>query len=91
MRITHTESVLLLCEVTVSEQSLIQQIITTVEENYFTVICNQNDYPINDTMADLLMHPQNNYREIMPQEFLEIKYMVKKTIYHLWKHTASVF
>ena len=61
MRITHTEAVCLLREVTGAEKALVQQIIATVDENYLTNIRNKTTDFINDNLANVLTHLQDYY------------------------------
>ena len=57
----HTEEVFLFREVTGVEQALVQQIIGTVEEEYLANILNRTTKYINNTLAGVLTHLQNNY------------------------------
>ena len=61
MRIAHTEKVFLFREVTGAEQALVQQIVATVEEAYLTYIYNRKKNSINDIVAYVLIHLQDNY------------------------------
>ena len=91
MRITHTNAVHLFRELTGVDPSLIQKIITIVEEAYLVKILNQTTNPINNTMADVLAHLHENYRQIMPHKLLKRKGMANKTIYHPHEPIASIF
>ena len=82
MRIAHTKKVGLFREVTGVEQSLVQQIVSTVREAYLTDIRNQTKNPINDTIADVRTHLQYNYSELVPHDLLEHRDIVKNTTYH---------
>ena len=46
---------------------------------------------INDTVAGVLTHIQDNYVQLMPHELLEREYFVKKTIYNPRDTIATVF
>ena len=89
MRITHTKVVCLFHEVTGVEKSLIQHIITTVEETYIADIRNRTTNSINDT--NVLTYLQDIYVQLMPHKLLECEDMVKKTIYHTQEPITSVF
>ena len=82
MRITHTKEVCLFREVTVVEQALVQQIIGTFEEEYLADIRNRTTNSINDTVAGVLIHQQNNYGWFMPHKLLELEDIFKKTTYN---------
>ena len=71
MRIVHTEEVCLFREVTGVEESLVQQILGTVEEAYLVDIRNKITNSINDTVAGVLTHLQDNYVQLMPHDLLE--------------------
>ena len=79
MQVAHTKRVRLLREVTGLEQALVQEIVATVEGAYLTDICNRTTNSINNTVAYVLTRLQDNYGQLMPQELLEHKYIVKKT------------
>ena len=70
MRIAHTKRVRLFQEVTEVEQALVQKIVDTVREAYLTDIRNRTTNSINDTVADVLSHPQYKYGQLMPHELL---------------------
>ena len=59
-----------------------QQIIGMVEEEYQADIRNMTMNSVNDTVADVLTHLQENYSQLMPCELIELKDIVKKTTYH---------
>ena len=71
MRITHNKAVCLFREVIGVEQPLIQKIVTTVEETYLTYIRNHTTNYINDNVADVLTHIQDNYGQFITQKLLE--------------------
>ena len=73
------------------EQAFMQQIVSTVEEAYFADIWNRATKSINNTMADVLTHLQDNFGQFMPHKIPGRKYIVKKTIYHPRKSIATVF
>ena len=91
MQVAHTKRVRLLREVTGLEQALVQEIVATVEGAYLTDICNRTTNSINNTVAYALTRLQDNYGQLMPQELLEHKDIVKKTTYHPWDPTTAVF
>ena len=62
------------------EQSLVQQIVSTVEEAYLVDIRNRAADSINDTVANVLTHLQNNYGHLMPHNILNREGIVNKTI-----------
>ena len=66
MRIAHTEGVCLFCEVTGVEQAHVQKIVGTVEKKYLADIRNRTTNSINDTVAGILTHLQDNYGQLMP-------------------------
>ena len=78
MWITHTKHVRLFYEVTGMEQSLLQNIFGTAEEAYLADIRNRSTKSINDTVAGVLTHLQENYGQLMPHELLERENIVKK-------------
>ena len=80
MWIGHTEKVRLFCEVTGVQQDLVKQIFGTVEEAYPADIRNSNMNSINNTVAVIFTHLQDNYGQLIPHELLERKDIVKKTI-----------
>ena len=82
MRVAHTKEVHLFREVTGVEQALVQQIVGTLKESYLADICNRNTNSINNTVAGVLTHLQDNYGQLMPYELFEQEYIVKKTIYN---------
>ena len=65
MRITHNEEVRLFRKVTGVKQALIQNTLSTVEEDYLENIRNRTMNSINDTMGNLLTHMQENYRQLI--------------------------
>ena len=91
MRIMHSKEVRLFCEVMGVEQDLIQYIITAVGETYLTDIRNRTTKLINDTVAHVLTHLQDNYGQLMTHELLQRKDMVKNTIHRPRLPIASVF
>ena len=82
MRIAHTEELRLFREVTGVEQALVQQIVSTVEESYLADTCNRTTNSINNTVAVILVHIQDNYSQLMPHKLLEREDIVKKNIYN---------
>ena len=60
MRITHTGEVNISREVTGVEKSLIQKIVSTVNEAYLTEIRNQTKKLIHNTVANVLINLQEN-------------------------------
>ena len=91
MRITHTEEVSLLREMTGAEQALLQQIVGTVEKVYLADIWNRNTNSINDTVAGVLTHLQDNCGQLIMHELLEREDIVKNTIYNPCNPIATVF
>ena len=91
MRITHTKSVRLFCEVMGVENSPIQQIIVTVEEIYLANIRNRTTNSINYTVADILTHLEDNYGKLMAHKILDREDTAKKTIYHPRELITYVF
>ena len=73
------------------EQALVQQIVATVNEAYLADIRNHTTKSINETMADILTHLQENYGQLMLHELLERKDIVKETAYHPRESIATVF
>ena len=90
MRIAHTEAVCLFREVTGVEQALVQNIVAMVKEAYLTDIRNRTTTSINNTVADVLTHLQNNYDQLIPHEILQREDIVKKTTYHPQYPIANV-
>ena len=91
MWIAHIDKVRLLREVTGVEQALLQQIVSTVKEVYFTDIRNRTTNSINDTAAEVLNHLQDSYGKLMPHDLLARKDIVKKTIYFTRDPIVTVF
>ena len=71
MRISHTKEVRLFREVTGLEQALVQKIIGTVEASHLADIRNRTTNSINNTVAVVLTHMQENYGQLIPHELLE--------------------
>ena len=71
MQITHTKGVRLFHEVMGAEQSLMQQIVGTLEEAYLADIRNRTMNSINNTVAGVIMNLQDNYGQLMPHKLLE--------------------
>ena len=71
MRISQTDEVHIFREVTGVEQALVQHIFSNVKEAYLVNICNRTTNSINDTVADVLPHPQDTYVQLMPHGILE--------------------
>ena len=69
-------------EVTGVEQALVQQIVDTDEEAYLADICDHTKNAINNTVANMLTHLQENYEQLMPPELCERNDIFKKMIYH---------
>ena len=90
MLTANTKKVLLFREVKVVEQTLMQQIVTTVKEAYLTDIRDRIKNSINDTMLDMLTQLQDNYGQLMPCDLLKRKCIVKKTNYHTRDPIATV-
>ena len=82
MRIANTRELRLFREVTVVEQSFVQQIVATIEETYLADIRNLATNSTNDNVADVLACLQENYNQLMSHELLERKDIFKKTTYH---------
>ena len=78
-------------EVTGVDQSLMQQIVATVEETYLMDVHNCTMNSINDTVPDVLAHLQENYGQLIPRELLERDDIVKKTTYHPQCPIGTVF
>ena len=91
MRIAHTKEVRLFREVTGVEQALLQQNVGTVEEAYLAYIHNRTTNSINNTVVGVCTPLQYNYVRLMPQELLERKDIVKKTVYNPRDSIATVF
>ena len=90
MRIAHREEVGLFREVVGVEQDLIQKIVGTYKEVYSGDIRNSNTNYINDTVAGVLTHLQENYGQLMPHDLLEREDIVKKSIYNPCDLIAAV-
>ena len=90
-RISHTEEVRIFREVTWVEQALAQQIVATVKEAYLTDIWNCTTDSINDTVADVITHPQEKYGQLIPHELLERKDIIKTVTYHPQEPITAVF
>ena len=73
------------------QQALVQKNVSTVEEAYLADIGNSTTNSIKNTMADVLNHLQENYRQLMPHKLLKRKYIVKWTTYHTQDPIATVF
>ena len=91
MWIAHTAEVRLFREVTRVEQDLVQQIMRTVEEAYLADTRNKTTNSINDTVAGVLTHLQDNYGQLMLHELLKREDIVKKAIYNPRNPIATVF
>ena len=52
------------------------------EKVYLADIRNRNTGSINDTMAGVLTYLQESYVLLIPHEFLEREYIIKKKIYN---------
>ena len=78
-------------EVTGLEKSLVQQIVGTVEVDYLADIHNSTTNSINDTVAGVLTHLQENYSQLMLHELLECEDIVKKMVYNPCNPIATVF
>ena len=91
MRITHTKEVRMFYEVTGVEQALTQQIVCTVKKVYLADIRNRTTNSINDIMLGVLTHLQENYGQLMPQNLLERKDIVKMTNYNPHKPILTMF
>ena len=78
-------------EVTGVEQALVQQTVGAFEEYYLADICNRTTNTINNTLAGILTHLQENYGQLMPQECLEWEDIVKKTNYNPRDPITTVF
>ena len=91
MQIVHNKEVNLLREVTGVEQALIQQIVGTVEEAYLVDIRNRTTDLINDTVAGILTHLQQNYGQLILHELLEQEDIVKNTNYNPHDPITTVF
>ena len=63
-------------------QALVKQIVDMVEKAYLADIRNSTTTSINDTVAGLITHLQDNYSQLMPHELLEREAIVKKTNYN---------
>ena len=68
-----------------------QKIFGTVEEAYLADICNSTTNLINNTVAGVLTHLQENYSQLMPHELLEQEEIFEKTNYKLRDPIATVF
>ena len=71
--IAHTKAVRLFREVMGAEQALVQKITSMDKEAYLMDILNRKTSSINNTVADVLNHLQDNYGQLMPHEFLELE------------------
>ena len=90
-RIVHTEEVRLLREVMGVEQALEQKTVGMVEEVYLAGIRNRTTKSINNIMAGVLTHTQDNYSQFMPHNILKREVIVKKLIYNSHDPIATVF
>ena len=77
MRVAHTKEVRLFRKMTGVKQSLVKHIVATVEEAYFEDIHNIMMNSINETVAEVLTHLQENYSNLMTHKLLERKDIVK--------------
>ena len=77
MRIADTKEVRLFRKMTGVKQSLVKHIVATVEEAYFEDIHNIMMNSINETVAEVLTHLQENYSNLMTHKLLERKDIVK--------------
>ena len=82
IRIAHTNKVSPFQEFTGVEQALVQNIVSAVKEAYLADIHNCTTNYINDIVADVLTHLQDNYGQLMPHELLKREDVIKKTIYN---------
>ena len=71
MWIAHTKEVCLFREGTGVEQALVHKIVDTVKEAYLADIRHRTTMSINDTVAGILTHLQENYSHLMLRELLK--------------------
>ena len=91
MWIAHTEEVRLFCKVTGVEQSIVQIIVGMVDADYLADTYNRETKSINDSVAGVLTHLEENYGQLMPHKLLEREDIVKKIIYNPCDPIATVF
>ena len=73
------------------EQALVQQIVSTVKETNLADICNRTTNSINNTVAGLLTHLQENYGQLILHKLLEQEDIVKKTNYNQHNLIVTMF
>ena len=91
MIIARTKKVRLLQEVTGVEQALVKNIFAVVEEAYLADICNHMTNSINNTVADMLTHLQDNYGQLPSHKLLNCEDIVKNMIYNPRDPIVTVF
>ena len=89
--ISHTEEVHLFRKVVGVNQYLVQQTVTTVDEEYLTDILNCITNSVNDTVDDVFTRLQDNYSQLMPHEIFENEGIFNKMMYHPRDPIANVF
>ena len=75
----------------VVEQSLIQQIVATIDPTYLEDVRDRTTNSINFSVSALLVHLQETYGTLMPHEFQEKEDEAKRMIYNPRDPIASVF
>ena len=91
MILAHTEEVRLFRKVTGVNQALVQKIIASVKEAYIADICNCMTKSTNNTVAYVLTHIQENYRQLIPHKLLKREDVVKNTMYRPRDPIATIF
>ena len=77
----HVEAVYIFREFLGVDSSLIQQIITDIEDDYLEDICNCSSNSITITIAELLTHFLGDYGHLIPQQLLKSWEKTKKKAY----------
>ena len=73
------------------EQSLIQQIVATINATYLEDVRDRTTNSIKISVLALLLHLQDTYGTLMPHELQEKEGKAKKTVYNPHDPIASVF
>ena len=91
MIITNTEEVRLFRKVTVVEQDLVQQIVATVKEVFLADIRNSTTKTINYTVAEVIIHLQEKYSQLIPHGILKREDILNNMMYDPQYLIATVF
>ena len=71
VQIMHTKEVHLFCKVMIVEQDLVKHIVATIKEAYLAYVRNITTNSINNAVADVLTHLQENKSQLMCYELLK--------------------